>query len=1035
MTAKYRIISHYLLLALLVVLLNETSQQQEEASEANRRWGPWTAWSSCSKSCGQGIRYRKRLCHNLGSQSSESPTTSCDGPDKHYKVCKHNCTGHHKDYRTAECEKYNGRYYGGKRYYWDAFINPYSRCELACKAKGPVRYYSRFQETVEDGTPCKLDKEAICIQGRCLDIGCDGIAGSGSSVDQCGICGGNGKSCQIISGIFTRRQLDKYGYNVITKIPSGACSINITELAKSRNYLALKIGGENGLYFLNGNRRLNPSGVIRGAGTVFRYGRSQSRHCPGECLFSDGPTTQDIEVQLLYYHHNPGIVYHFTIPKHKMGVMMAHSSREEADDTRPRQGHHQHHSTRQGNQGHHNRNGHHGNRHHTHKTTTVPSPSLNPGELNRQQGDMHVSQESRRNRHRLVSRHRNTGGESSRIQHGQSPRYIPAYDRNKQLRLSSRRRIIARTYPDHQRQPVRSAYANRRSNGQYLSTSNQNYASRRQDQGSASPTQSRSFPGHTSRGTSMDQRASQRSHSIRPHHEKTSARKSYPSSVRSSHTQKYHTNTHRSRSDPSLLGNSQSNVWGNSRGNRLANSNYHRSAVSSSRGYNNIQQIPNDGTASGEVYTWKISGFSECSMTCGGGVQETEIVCVKRSSGFVVTEENCDPKQIPHRQRVTCNNQPCPPGWDPAEWTACSTSCGKGIQTRTVECNRRISPTFTMSVSANLCLNMPRPAVSRMCENTPCAEWKIGKWEKCSTECGHGERRRTVTCMSVEGRAVADRQCGILKPDTTEICDMGSCARGWYHTYSTARSGLPSVQRNVDPDITRGRPTVLQTMEVLSQTLSVPDRRNLAPRRPVKITHLVVADGLLDPGLSVTLPVGMLSRRGMWNCNATCGYAVKKRDVVCMKKLGNKLHTIVSEVNCVAEQRPISEEACQELSPCQPEWYMTPWGQCSASCGTGVKTREVKCLDSNLQSSPECRGSVRPSERQACNKHSCRTHKPSAITAANIHIQKDAGGAGDCQDHDTIRCLYLKQSRLCKYPFYKQMCCKSCQDYVSGKHH
>ncbi|XP_067667252.1 thrombospondin type-1 domain-containing protein 4-like isoform X2 [Haliotis asinina] len=847
------------------------------------------------------------------------------------------------------------------------------------------------------------------------NIGCDGIAGSGSIVDQCGICGGNGKSCQIISGIFTRRQLDKYGYNLITKIPSGACSINITELAKSRNYLALKIGGENGLYFLNGNRRLNPSGVIRGAGTVFRYGRSQSRHCPGECLLSDGPTTQDIEVQLLYYHHNPGILYHFTIPKHKMGVMMAHSSQEEADDTHTHQGHHQHHSSHQGNKRHHNRNIHHGNRHHMHETTTSPSPSLHAGELNRQQGDMHVSQERRRNRHRLVSRHRNTGSENSRIQHGQSPRYIPAYDRNKQLRLSSRRRIIARTYPEYERQPVRSAYANRRSNGQYLSTSNQNYASRRQDQGSASPTQGRSFSGHTSRGTSTDQRTGQRSHSNRPHHEKTSVRKSYQSSLSSSLTQKYQTNTHRSRTDPSYLSNTQGNVWGNSRGNRLANPNYHRSAVSSSRGYNNIQQIPNDGIANGEVYTWKISGFSDCSMTCGGGAQETEIVCVKRSSGFVVTEENCDPTQIPQRQRVTCNNQPCPPGWDPAEWTECSTSCGKGIQTRTVECNRRISPTFTMSVSANLCLNMPRPAVSRMCENTPCAQWKIGKWEKCSTECGHGERQRTVTCMSVEGRAVADRQCGILKPDTTEICDMGSCARGWYHTkwsaQCTTECGAGHYKRKTYCSADDGS--------------SLPDTKCSREKKPR--TRKACKD---NP------PCGGRWFAGPWSqCNATCGYAVKKRDVVCMKKLGNKLHTIVSEVNCVAEQRPISEEPCQELSPCQPEWYMTPWGQCSASCGTGVKTREVKCLDSNLQSSPECRGSLRPSERQSCNKHSCRTHKPSAITAANVHIQKDAGGAGDCQDHDTIRCLYVKQSRLCKYPFYKQMCCKSCLDYVSGKHH
>ena len=69
------------------------------------------------------------------------------------------------------------------------------------------------------------------------DVGCDGIAGSGTQVDQCGVCGGDNKSCRIISGIFTRAHLKHFGYNTITTIPAGACNINITELARSRNYL------------------------------------------------------------------------------------------------------------------------------------------------------------------------------------------------------------------------------------------------------------------------------------------------------------------------------------------------------------------------------------------------------------------------------------------------------------------------------------------------------------------------------------------------------------------------------------------------------------------------------------------------------------------------------------------------------------------------------------------------------------------------------------------------------------------------------
>lgn len=67
-------------------------------------------------------------------------------------------------------------------------------------------------------------------------VGCDGIVGSGAVVDRCGVCNGNNRDCQTISGIYTRASLP-YGYNLITRIPVGACNINITELGASRNYL------------------------------------------------------------------------------------------------------------------------------------------------------------------------------------------------------------------------------------------------------------------------------------------------------------------------------------------------------------------------------------------------------------------------------------------------------------------------------------------------------------------------------------------------------------------------------------------------------------------------------------------------------------------------------------------------------------------------------------------------------------------------------------------------------------------------------
>lgn len=67
-------------------------------------------------------------------------------------------------------------------------------------------------------------------------VGCDGVVGSSLRNDHCGVCGGDNNSCRVIAGIYTRSHLD-YGYNQITRIPRGACHVNVTELAYSRNFL------------------------------------------------------------------------------------------------------------------------------------------------------------------------------------------------------------------------------------------------------------------------------------------------------------------------------------------------------------------------------------------------------------------------------------------------------------------------------------------------------------------------------------------------------------------------------------------------------------------------------------------------------------------------------------------------------------------------------------------------------------------------------------------------------------------------------
>lgn len=57
----------------------------------------------------------------------------------------------------------------------------------------------------------------------------------------------------------------------------------------------------------------------------------------------------------------------------------------------------------------------------------------------------------------------------------------------------------------------------------------------------------------------------------------------------------------------------------------------------------------------------------------------------------------------------------------------------------------------------------------------------------------------------------------------------------------------------------------------------------------------------------------------------SCGEGVRRRDVVCVKKL-DKLTVIVSDENCIEEDRVEEEEACSE-GPCPPTWFITDWSE------------------------------------------------------------------------------------------------------------
>lgn len=86
----------------------------------------------------------------------------------------------------------------------------------------------------------------------------------------------------------------------------------------------------------------------------------------------------------------------------------------------------------------------------------------------------------------------------------------------------------------------------------------------------------------------------------------------------------------------------------------------------------------------GKTYIWKEQGYTSCSASCLGGVEELIINCVREDTGKVVSPFLCSPETKPEARIRTCNDRPCPPRWNYSDFSPCSKSCGIGIRERGV---------------------------------------------------------------------------------------------------------------------------------------------------------------------------------------------------------------------------------------------------------------------------------------------------------------------------------------------------------------
>ncbi|XP_053225875.1 ADAMTS-like protein 4 [Podarcis raffonei] len=663
-------------------------------------------------------------------------TFHCEGESKQFKACRQEpCPPDRPDPRAVQCAAYNNQEFMGRLYQWEPFtdVRGSQRCELNCRPIG-YRFYVRHTEKVQDGTPCESSSQDICVAGQCLTPGCDGVLGSNRTLDSCGVCGGDHTTCKLVVGNFSDTDVP-IGYHRILEIPAGATRIQVKEMTRSPNYLALR--SHSGKSIINGNWAVNPPGRYEAAGTVFVYSRPGSDRREGESLTAEGPTTEPIDVYMIFQQDNPGVSYQFFLasvqpetptpdlrsPRQDFGALTVVSSGNQMEPPPSHQ-----------------------------RPVPADARNLSPARLPASSG------QSGRSR---------GAAPPPPVSSGQSGRSPGTLQRNV--------RVPPLPPPpppvQHGSDPLQDFYWRRIGNTDCSATCGKGFW--------------QSVYQCISRVT-QEEVGEEKCHLIPKPIVSEEACNTEPCPAY------WEAGEWSACSKSCGLGTQHRQV--------LCRQIYaNRSTMVHPQRCAQLEK-PN-ATQACQVQVcsrWEVrTNWSSCSVLCGTGLRTRHVRCVS-NHGDLLRDSDCPGNHRPKTSEA-CDMGPCVRTWFYSDWSnTCSAECGTGIQRRSVVC---LSSAANGQVEENCAGTKPadmRACNGGPCQRVN--RWYTGPWSPCSSDCSTGTQRRDLICVSKLGAEfnVTDASdCAHLeKPPSLQPCVGTTCEARWFSTAwsSCSRSCVGGVQ-------------------------------------------------------------------------------------------------------------------------------------------------------------------------------------------------------------------------------------------------